>query len=303
MPPTPEAIRFAGEALRQGKLVGLPTETVYGIAANAMNADAARSTFELKGRPADNPLIVHVASMDQVLLVARSIPDYATRLAEAFWPGPLTLVLPKLPNVPDEVTAGLQTVAVRLPYHPTARAIIEAAGVPLSAPSANLFMGLSPTQADHIAPAILAGLACVIDGGPCQVGLESTVVDCTGDRPVVLRPGGITRRQIESIVGALSETLPADRRSPGSYRRHYSPVTPVRLAQRLEPQQAGITFEAPENPNQIQLSSDPEPYSRELYRTLFELDQLNLDEIVVQLPPAAPQWEAVHDRLKKAASH
>jgi len=280
----------------------LPTETVYGIAADAMNAEAVRSTFALKGRPADNPLIVHVASMSQALTVAASIPDYAQRLAEAFWPGPLTLVLPKLPSVPDEVTAGLNTVAVRLPSHPVAQAIIRTAGLPLSAPSANLFMSLSPTQADHIAAEIVQGLSCVIDGGPCQIGLESTVVDCTGDVPVILRPGGITRSQIESVVGPLSYSLPTERRSPGSYRRHYSPRTPLRLVDQLGQDDFGITLGVPTHLGQIQLPSNPIAYGQALYRTLYELDQLGCPEILVQNPPSTVDWEAVHDRLKKAAN-
>ncbi|MDR3689969.1 MAG: L-threonylcarbamoyladenylate synthase [Fimbriimonas sp.] len=294
-------IAFAADALRRGGLVGMPTETVYGIAAVAVNRDAVLRTFELKGRPVDNPLIVHIASADQVHLVASSFPAIARFLADAFWPGPLTLVLPKLPVVPDEVTGGLQTVAVRVPSHPVARSLIASVGLPLSAPSANAFMGLSPTRAEHVAPEIMEGLECVLDGGPCEVGLESTVVDCTGDAPIILRPGGITRSQIEITVGKLSDRATSERRSPGTYRRHYSPRTPLRVIERLGDADAGIVLSVdPSCPNQIRLPSDPVGYGSGLYAALYTLDRQSYGEIFVEAPPQTGEWEAVWDRLRKA---
>ena len=301
LPPTKENIQFAADALREGKLIGLPTETVYGIAAVATNRGAVLSTFDLKGRPAENPLIVHVASMSQVDPLVASIPDSAKKLMATFWPGPLTIILPKSSLVPDEVTAGLQTVAVRMPNHPVARVIIEAANAPLSAPSANRFMSLSPTRAENIAPEIVAGLACVIDGGDCTFGLESTVIDCSDPlQCAILRPGAITRAQIAEVVGSLSLPGTTERRSPGNYRRHYSPRTPLRTVDSLSPNESGIVLGLPSNAHQIQLPNDPVGYGALLYSTLHNLDQLDLTEIVVESPPTSPEWEAVWDRIRKA---
>ncbi len=298
--PTDGAILEAVEALQAGKLIGFPTETVYGIAAMATNRTAVLATFALKARPAENPLIVHIADFAQVQEIVTSIPDSARRLAQAFWPGPLTLVLPKQAIVPDEATGGLDTVAVRVPRHPVALAILQVIGEPLTAPSANAFMGLSPTQADHIAPEIMSGLACVIDGGPCDVGIESTVVDCSGGEPMILRPGGISRGMIELVVGPVRLGFGApSHRSPGQYKRHYSPKTPIRLVDYLGPTDAGLGFSAPFNSRQIQMPTDPDHYARELYSALYALDQLGGSEILVETPLRIPEWEAVWDRLSK----
>jgi len=299
--PSDNSIQEAADSLNRGDLIGLPTETVYGIAAVATNREAVLRTFELKRRPSGNPLIVHVSSMDQVEYLVTAIPEFARRLGEAFWPGPLTIVLPKSSTIPPEVTGGLETVAVRIPSHKVARLIIEATGAPLSAPSANLFMALSPTLATHIALEILEGLSLVIDGGPCDIGLESTVVDCAESVPTILRPGGISRQQIEAVVGAVSVNLPLERRAPGSYLRHYSPRTPFRLVDRLGPSDAGIVLTPPQNDNQIELPREPSRYGSMLYRTLFTLDQRGLAEILTEWPPLTPEWEAVWDRLRKAA--
>lgn len=296
---TPENIRFAGEALRRGELVGLPTETVYGIAAVATNRAAVLATFELKRRPAENPLIVHVNSLEQIYELVESLPAEAAVLARAFWPGPLTIVMQKSSSVPNEVTAGLSTVAVRYPSHPVAQSIIGAADAPLSAPSANRFMGLSPTRAEHVDPSILAGLACLVDGGPCAVGVESTVVDCAGDGVAVLRPGGISAEQIQSVIGTLRDRQSEERRSPGQYRRHYSPRTPVRLVPRLDCDDDGIAIGESLGSNQISLPEDPAGYAAALYAALHDLDELGLDLISVQAPPKTPEWSAVWDRLDK----
>lgn len=299
--PSPAALAEAGEAIRQGQLVGMPTETVYGVAADALNAEAVRRTFEAKGRPADNPLIVHIADVSEIDRVASDFPLAAAALAQRFWPGPLTLVLPKRPEVPDIVTAGLDTVAVRVPDHPVAQALLDAAGTPLSAPSANPFMGLSPTRAEDIAPSVAERLALILDGGPCEVGLESTVVSVFESPFRLLRPGRITRAEIEEVLGR--EILDRDeevKRSPGLYARHYAPRTPVRLTDRLGRLDGGVTFATPQGSNQIQLPREPITYGAALYATLHDLDRRGLPEIVVESPPQDAAWEAVWDRLRRA---
>lgn len=300
-PPIPDILADAGEAIRRGELIGMPTETVYGIAADAMNPEAVQRTFEAKGRPSDNPLIVHLADVSEVDRVAADFPLAAAVLAQRFWPGPLTLVLPKVDAVPDIVTAGLDSVAVRVPDHAVARALIEAAGTPLSAPSANPFMGLSPTRAEDIVASIAERLTMILDGGPCEVGLESTVVDVRHHPIRLLRPGRITKEELEETLER--EVLGRDeeaKRSPGLYPRHYAPRTPVRLVERLTANDAGITFHAPENPHQIQLPPDAATYGAALYATLHALDRQGLREIVIETPPKNPEWEAIWDRLKKA---
>lgn len=301
--PTPENIRLAGEAIRQGQLVGMPTETVYGIAADALNADAVTSTFCVKGRPADNPLIVHINDLRQFWMVAGSLPLAGEKLIEAFWPGPLTLVVPKSLVVPMVTTGGLDTVAVRMPSHPIAQALISESMTPLSAPSANPFMGLSPTKAEHIDAGLMGALFSVLDGGACQVGLESTVVDVTKPEIRLLRPGQITAFQIEQVLG-----LPVflgkepERRSPGLYRRHYSPRTSIQLVDTWCDGFAGITLGFDQEAKQIGLGNDPSLYARHIYDALYRLDQLGLDAIYVEKPPDTPEWAAVNDRLRRAAA-
>lgn len=306
VPPTEANLTAAVAALRASRLVGMPTETVYGIAAIAADAVAVARTFAAKGRPGDNPLIVHLASAAELTRVARAVPDAARRLAAAFWPGPLTLVLPRQPHVLAAITAGLDTVAVRVPDHPVAEALLRAVGEPLSAPSANTFQHLSPTTAADIEPELVRELALVLDGGPCRVGLESTVVDCVG-APRVLRPGGVPRSELERVLGAplpLAAAHDADgaRASPGRYARHYAPKTPVRLAAALGPDDVGLTFAEPRGPQQVRMPGDPAGYGAALYRVLHALDALGAAAIVVQEPPTDPAWEAVRDRLAKATA-
>jgi L-threonylcarbamoyladenylate synthase len=301
LPLTDDSIREAAQALRDGQLIGLPTETVYGIGASALNPDAIRRTFELKRRPADNPLIVHVTSLEAAADLVTSIPESAQILAKHFWPGAMTLVLPKSSLVPDEATGGLDTVAIRVPSSVGAASILAEAQIPVTAPSANLFMGLSPTQADHIVPEILSGLACVVDDGPCIYGIESTVIDCTKPQISILRPGGISRLIIKLLTG-LEATPPdsRERRSPGNYRRHYSPRTPTRLVDRLGPFDSGICFGEPQSKFQVQLPFDSKEYAKVLYSTLHALDQMSRLEILIEEPPVDPDWEVVWDRLHKA---
>jgi L-threonylcarbamoyladenylate synthase len=293
-------IAAAAQALRDGLLVVMPTETVYGLAANALNREAVQRVFQAKGRPADNPLIVHVADASAAREVSLSWPNEAQLLADRFWPGPLTLVLPKQPTVPDEVTAGMPTVAVRVPAHPVAKALIQAAGVPVAAPSANRFTQLSPTRAEDVDPLIAAAAFAVLDGGPCEVGIESTIVDLSGGRPKLLRPGAVSRAELEALIGVLQDPQTQDR-APGLYPRHYAPKTPLRLAFELTEKDAGLTLDSPKNPQQIQLPSEPAGYACALYAALQALDRLGLPELVVQLPPRGAEWEAVHNRLGKAA--
>ncbi len=296
--PTPENLAAAAAALRRGDLVGVPTETVYGLAASLWNRDALRATFAAKGRPADNPLIVHVAHLEQLDEVVSEWPDDARRLSERFWPGPLTLVLAKRADVPQVATGGLDTVAVRVPAHPVALRLIDAAGTPLTAPSANRFMALSPTRAEHVD---LPGVAMVLDGGPCAVGIESTVVDLSGPEPRLLRPGGVPRVQVEAALGRGLAGKDGVRRAPGDYPRHYAPRTPLRIASRLCATDVGLTFDEPTD-RQIRLPPDPAAYGISMYAALHRLDALDAREIIVQAPPRDTAWEAVWDRLDRAVT-
>jgi L-threonylcarbamoyladenylate synthase len=214
----------------------------------------------------------------------------------------MTIVLPKTNLVPDEATGGLDTVAIRVPMDPVALAILTEAGIPVTAPSANPFRGLSPTRVEHIVPDILDGLTCVIDGGPCLVGVESTVVDCSdGSDVVILRPGGIARTLIEFALGAeVAIARHAERRSPGMFKKHYSPKTPVRLVAELGPFDAGICFGPPQNSRQIQLPCDPRTYAQAIYASLYALDQMGRLELLVEMPPDTLEWETVWDRLRRA---
>ena len=232
LPVTPEALARAGALIRSGELVAFPTETVYGLGADALNADAVKRIFEAKGRPGDNPLIVHISAIDQLRpLIATEPSPLARALMDACWPGPMTLIFPKSDLVPMAVTAGLDTVAVRYPAHPDARALIDAAQRPIAAPSANRSGRPSPTTARHVWADMEGRIPMILDGGPCQVGLESTVIDVTGDVPRVLRPGGVTPEMIERICGAAQVDEAVMRplkegerpRSPGMKYRHYAP--------------------------------------------------------------------------------
>ncbi|HJP84198.1 MAG TPA: L-threonylcarbamoyladenylate synthase [Fimbriimonadaceae bacterium] len=302
LPPTPEYISQAALALSRGELVVIPTETVYGLAADATNEAAVRKIFDAKGRPADNPLIVHIGSPSELEDIAIRIPEYVHKLVAAFWPGPLTLVLPKTPKVIDLVTAGLDSVAVRMPSHPIALEIIREAGIPISAPSANPFMSISPTRVEHIDETIAGAAAMIIDGGPCQIGLESTIVDCRSEMPKVLRPGGISRQQLSSLLNAEVEMgTGTEKVSPGRYPRHYAPRARVILVDRLDADQPGLTFSVASHAAQIQMPRDPVAYGIVLFQALHELDRMELPEFFVERPPRLTEWEAIWDRLEKAA--
>ncbi len=277
-------IQRAAAILRQGGLVAFPTETVYGLGADAGNEQAVARIYQAKGRPATSPLIVHVADQDAARPLVRDWPPRAEELAARFWPGPLTLILPKSARVSDRVTAGLPTVAIRVPNHPVALALLRAAECPVAAPSANRFMGLSPTRAEHVEP----GLAdLVLDGGPSAVGIESTVVSLVDGHERLLRPGQIRLPEWRLEASPVS----GPHLSPGQHQRHYSPRTPLYLG-------SGPTMGRGVH---LALPESPEECAAELYATLHKLDQEEWDWIVVEPPPPGPEWEAVRDRLQKAA--
>lgn len=306
-PVAPDAavIARAADWLRAGRLVAFPTETVYGLGAHALDAAAVRRVFTAKGRPASNPLIVHVADRQQVEMVVADWPAVADRLADRFWPGPLTLVLPKSPAVPAEVTAGGPTVAVRCPAHPVAQALIRAAGVPVAAPSANRSTGLSPTRAEHVLKSLGGCVDLIVDGGPCPGGIESTVIDVTGPVVRVLRPGPVSVPMLEAVVGpvAVGSTGEGAARSPGLMARHYSPRTPLRLIDPREREavtaalaRAGRRFVV------CDLPAEPTAAAAVLYDTLHRLDESGAELILVPWPPEGPEWAAVRDRLARAAA-
>ena len=326
--PDSAAIARAAAMLRDGGLVAFPTETVYGLGADALNASAVRGIFAAKGRPAYNPLIVHVPDATAARELVTSWPDAAARAAAAFWPGPLTLVLPRQPVVPLEVTAGLDTVAVRVPSHPVALALLRAARVPVAAPSANPFTRISPTTAAHVIAALRGRIDVVLDGGATPLGIESTVLDLAGEAPVLLRPGIIGIEELEPIVGpvAPAPAAPAGvepagagraaQRAPGMLQRHYSPAARVVLfdepavgareaaTARAAGQRVGAlvrhSFTAAVDEILV-LPDDAAGYARLLYASLHALDDAGCDVVLVEAPPHDASWAAVRDRLVRAA--
>lgn len=323
--PDPEIVRHAGDVLRRGGLVAFPTETVYGLGANALDANAVGRIFTAKGRPAYDPLIVHVLNASAARAVAREWPDAAERLARAFWPGPLTLVVPKRPLIPDIATAGLDTVAVRVPSHPVARAILEAATVPIAAPSANRFTELSPTRAEHVARALGDRVDLIVDGGPTTVGIESTVVDVSSDGPIVLRPGTISAPALAAAIGVSDIAVAAargggamPRHAPGMLDRHYSPRARVELFDDASRAAASRTaaahiargdtvgalvlapLDAPVA-HALRMPNDPAAYARELYHALHTLDAAGCRVVFVEAPPRTAEWAGVRDRVTRAA--
>jgi len=301
MPDSPEILK-AAEILRSGGLVVFPTETVYGLGANALDPAAVRKIYALKQRPATSPLIVHVASVDQARELAAGWPDEADRLAREYWPGPLTLVVPKKPIVPDEVTAGLPTVGLRIPRHPVALALLRATNLPIAAPSANRFTHLSPTTAQHVRDAFGDETPFLLDGGPCEVGLESTVIAVTADGLEVLRPG---MAFVEDALAA-AESTEGSHRSPGQHKKHYSPRTRVLLVTQGRLPQSGrgaylwLSHKA-NSARSLRMPDQPQAYAAQLYRRLHDFDREGLDWIAVEFPPDTPEWAAIRDRLARAA--
>ena len=310
--PAAGEIERAAVLLRAGKLVAFPTETVYGLGANALDASAVARIFEVKGRPATSPIIVHVSSIEMAQSVAAEWPPAAQALAHKFWPGPLTLVLKKQAGVPMQVTAGLDTVGVRMPSHPVALALIEAAKVPVAAPSANRFTQLSPTTAEHVRRGLGPLVDYILDGGACQVGIESTVLSLAGALPVLLRPGGISRAQIEAVIGPMSQQSEAGAEahpSPGMHPRHYSPRTRLLLVRdgAVPEEGSGAYLQLHVSPRRgvrklVKMPTGSAEYAAQLYRTLHELDLENYDWIAVDTPGDNPEWDAIRDRLSRAAT-
>lgn len=292
----------AVELLRQGQLVAIPTETVYGLAADATQPEAIARVFACKGRPNDHPLIVHLGQPDWAQQWGQ-LPPLFEGLVKAFWPGPLTLVVPRQPGVPDCITGGQDTVALRMPRHPLTLEILKGLGRPLVAPSANRFGHTSPTQAHHVEDEF-QGQVAVVDGGSCPVGLESTILDLSGELPRLLRPGLVSRQQLQNCIGPLGQADERAPRVPGALDRHYAPRTPTRWATSDPPQGSwgwlGWTPQ-PQATRQNLLPPDPEGSSERLYASLRELDGAGLDLIVVEPPPQrSGLWEALHDRLNRA---
>ncbi|MBI5801684.1 MAG: threonylcarbamoyl-AMP synthase [Verrucomicrobia bacterium] len=327
---TPElfaaAVQRAAESLRAGEVVALPTETVYGLAANALDPLAVAKIYELKGRPAHNPIIVHVDGLEMARACVREWPEAAQRLAGAFWPGPLTIVLPRAAVISDLVTAGGDTVGVRWPQHPFMRAVIRACGFPLAAPSANLSNQLSPTNADHVCRQLGGRLRLIVDGGHSNVGIESTVVDLAANPPRVLRPGMIHAESVAAATGKEMgdgrwEMGEATLRSPGMLARHYSPKArllvlawrdeaelKVRLAELGVPQGSVSVLAHSHIPlgggfgSVSVIPHDAEAYARALYAELHHCDEQGAECIVVESPPDLPEWQGVSDRLRRAAA-
>ncbi len=322
--PDPVQIAEAASIIRGGGLVAFPTETVYGLGGNALDPDAVRRIYAAKGRPSYNPLIVHCANTEAARSLALEWPREAETLATRYWPGPLTIVVRKSEKILPEVTAGLPTVALRVPVHPVAAALLAASAVPIAAPSANRFSELSPTTAEHVAKSLEKQIDLLLDGGPAHVGIESTVVDLSGPEPVLLRPGSIELAQLETAIGrplqipeTYAETAP--RPSPGMTHRHYSPtatliVVPGDMSTFLavsEPHRAkGRKIAAllrhlaavPGIDRNVRMPSDADDYARKLYATLHELDDDGFDLILVEAPPKGGAWAAVSDRLARAST-
>ncbi len=304
-------------ALRRGEVIGLPTETVYGLAGDAANLAALQRIYALKGRPLDHPVIVHLGDVAQLDQWAREIPAAARTLAARFWPGPLTLILRRNPGVPDQVTGGQDTVGIRIPAHPLALAVLRAFGGGLAAPSANRYGHVSPTTAQHVREEFGDELALVLDGGPCAVGIESTIVDLSGELPRVLRPGQIGVEAIGSALGGAvaSGAAPSSPRVPGALRAHYAPRAPAELVARAELMvradrsrredehaQLLAIGTLPAGGEGLALPADPEAYARHLYAALRQLDAEGADRILIEAPPADTAWNAIRDRVQRATA-
>lgn len=324
-----EAVAQAAERLRAGELVALPTETVYGLAANALDADAVARIFAAKGRPAENPVIVHVADLAMARGCVSAWPPAAERLAAAFWPGPLTLVLPRAPLVPDVVAAGGPTVGLRWPSHPVFQDVVRACGFPLAAPSANRSGELSPTTAEHVLRSLGDRIPLILDGGRCAVGIESTVIDVSVRPPGVLRPGMVHEGSLRAVVGELAaweargrrhEGAAEPPRSPGLLERHYAPRARLLVLQwdddadlRRQSAAAGLEPAATQVVAHTRVPSaegwagvrvlprEAGAFAAALYSELHETDAEGAGAVVVEAPPEAPEWRAVADRLARAS--
>ena len=315
---TPDTIKNAAACLKTGGLVAFPTETVYGLGADAHNSEALKRIFTAKNRPQDHPLIVHLASFAQFEQWAQDIPSSAAVLAQHFFPAPLALILKKHPRVNTTVTGGQETIALRVPNHPVALGLLEAFGGGIAAPSANRFCRISPTQALHVQQELGERVDMILDGGACHIGVESTILDLSTGQPMLLRYGHITQSELESVLG-LNVLIPdALRKSTvktaGMMRIHYAPTTPAMLCEhdaiphfmQANPQMrigvlcCGEALDSPQHGSVISLPANPVIYAQHLYAKLRELDALKLNVILVQTPPQTEDWRAINDRLAKA---
>jgi L-threonylcarbamoyladenylate synthase len=313
-------IETAVQALRDGELVAFPTETVYGLGANAQNPAAVRKIFEAKGRPTSHPVIVHLDSPRFLHRWVREVPETATKLAERFWPGPLTMVMPRAANVHDIVTGGQDTVAIRVPSHPMAQQLLTAFGGGIAAPSANRYGKLSPTRAEHVREELGDAVKVILDGGECQIGLESTIVSFEGQNVRLLRPGGITAAQIRQVVGELL-IIGADLESPrvpGGTPSHYAPTTPMAIVpsgeidahaaamseggRRIAVLAQRLPLKSHKYVTWINAGRRPEQYGHDLYANLRTLDKAGCQQILVQDVPEGEAWDAIRDRLRRAAT-
>jgi len=312
-------IETAVQALRDGELVAFPTETVYGLGANAQNPAAVRKIFETKGRPMSHPVIVHLDSPRFLHRWVREVPETATKLAERFWPGPLTMVMSRAPNVHDVVTGGQDTVAIRVPSHPMAQQLLTAFGGGIAAPSANRYGKLSPTRAEHVREELGETVKVILDGGECQIGLESTIVSFEGQAVRLLRPGAVTAAQIRQVVGEL--LIGADLQSPrvpGGTPSHYAPTTPMAIVpsgevdahaaslseggRRVAVLAQRLPLKSHKYVTWINAGRRPEQYGHDLYANLRTLDKAGCQQILVQDVPEGEAWDAIRDRVRRAAS-
>ena len=307
-------IRKAAEILRAGGLVAFPTETVYGLGADASNAEAVARLYAAKRRPAGHPVIVHFADTARAFEWAREVPEAAGKLARRFWPGPLTLILKRSSRARDFITGGQDSVGLRVPSHPVAQELLRAFGGGIAAPSANVFGKLSPTAAAHVRQDLAARADLILDGGPSEIGIESTILDMSGREPVLLRPGGISKLQLEEILDSgIQEKNSTSPRHSGGLERHYAPRTPAQLVPphaldaEIGKRKASVAVLAFSRPDErvdywIRMPREPGAYARRLYAALRELDGTECETILIEAPPETPEWDAIRDRLSRAAA-
>lgn len=307
--PTPAQ---AAAVLRRAGLVAFPTETVYGLGADASSAEAVRKLYAVKGRPAQHPVIVHFVDADAAFAWAREVPEAARKLAARFWPGPLTLILKRSPLAKDFVTGGQDSVGLRVPAHPVAQQLLKDFGKGVAAPSANRFGHVSPTTAAHVRADLGNEVDLVLEGGPSDVGIESTIIDLSAGSPVLLRPGHLSREELETALGAsIAERTGAAPRHSGGLERHYAPRTPASLVAtheldrqiaHLKDKVAVLAFSRPDERVDfwLRMPREPKAYAQKLYAALRELDRAGCERILVEAPPDTTEWEAVRDRLKRA---
>ena len=306
-------IRRAAEILRAGGLVAFPTETVYGLGADASSAEAVARLYAAKGRPPNHPVIIHFATPENAFSFSREVPAAARKLAERFWPGPLTLILKRSSKAGDFITGGQDSVGLRVPAHPVAQLLLREFGRGVAAPSANLFGNVSPTTAVHVREELQGKVELVLDGGPSEVGIESTILDLSGGEPVLLRPGGISKSQLEEVMHlGIREKNATSPRHSGGLERHYAPRTPALLVAphaldgEIAKRRNAVAVLAFSRPDErvdywVRMPREPRGYAQRLYAALRELDGAGCETILIETPPETEEWIAVRDRLSRAA--